>query len=104
VSSATSETQFNAPVIATRSVQTHLLARDGQTIALGGLTDRQRETTRGGVPILSAIPLLGGFFGHASRRTTETELFVFLTPRVIRTDEDAMRLSKPLRERADRVP
>ena len=103
VSSATSETQFNAPVIATRSVQTHLLAQDGQTIALGGLTDRQREAARGGLPILSAIPVLGGLFGHASRRTTETELFVFLTPRVIRTDEDAMRLSKPLRERADKV-
>ena len=103
VSSATSETQFNAPIIATRSVQTHLLARDGQTIALGGLTDRQREVTRGGLPFLSSIPLLGGFFGHASHRTTETELFVFLTPRVIRTDEDAMRVSDPLRERAGRL-
>jgi type II secretion system protein D len=103
VSSATSETQFNAPVIATRSVQTHLLARDGQTIALGGLTDRQHDSSRSGVPLLSSIPLLGGFFGHASSRTIETELFVFLTPRVIRTDEDAMRLSRPLRERADRV-
>jgi general secretion pathway protein D len=103
VSSATSETQFNAPVIATRSVQTHLLARDGQTIALGGLTDRQHDSSRSGVPLLSSIPLLGGFFGRSSSRTTETELFVFLTPRVIRSDEDAMRLSRPLRERADRV-
>jgi general secretion pathway protein D len=103
VSSATSETQFNAPVIATRSVQTHLLARDGQTIVLGGLTDRQHDSARRGVPLLSAIPLVGGFFGHSSTRTTETELFVFLTPRVIRTDEDAMRLSRPLRERADKV-
>jgi type II secretory pathway component GspD/PulD (secretin) len=50
--------------------------------------------------LLSAIPLIGGFFGSAERRTTETELFIFITPRVIRTDEDAMRLSKPLEERA----
>jgi general secretion pathway protein D len=103
VSSATSETQFNAPVIATRSVHTQLLARDGQTIALGGLTDRQRDGSQGGVPLLSAIPFIGGLFGHASRRTSETELFVFLTPRVIRTDEDAARLSQPLRERAERA-
>ena len=103
VSSATSETQFNAPVIATRSIQTHLLARDGQMIVLGGLTDRQREVVRGGVPFLSAIPILGGFFGHASHRTTETELFVFLTPRVIRTDDDGMRVTAPLRERAGRA-
>jgi len=55
------------------------------------------------VPILSSIPLLGGFFGHASRRLTETELFLFLTPRVIRNDEEANGVTEPLRKRAERV-
>jgi general secretion pathway protein D len=103
VSSATSETQFNAPVISTRSVRTQLLVHDGQTIVLGGLTDREREATQGGLPLLSSLPFLGGLFGHGSRRTSETELFLFLTPRVIRTDDDAARISAPLRQRADRV-
>ncbi len=100
VSSATTETAFNAPVISTRSVQTQLLVRDGQTVALGGLTDRQRDVTRRGLPLLSSIPIIGGLFGSSERRTTETELFIFITPRVIRTDDDAMRLSKPLEDRA----
>jgi general secretion pathway protein D len=100
VSNATNETAFSAPVISTRSVQTQLLIQDGQTVALGGLTDRQKDVTQGGIPILSSIPLIGGLFGHSRRSTAETELFVFLTPRVIRTDDDAMRLSAPLRERA----
>jgi general secretion pathway protein D len=103
VSSATTETAFNAPVISTRSIRTDLLAKDGQTIVLGGLTDRQRDVQSGGVPLLSAIPLLGGLFGRQARTTAETELFVFLTPRVIRTDEDAERLTDPLRKRADQV-
>lgn len=103
VSSATTETAFNAPVISTRSIRTDLLAKDGQTIALGGLTDRQRDVQSGGVPLLSSIPLLGGIFGRQARTTTETELFIFLTPRVIRTDEDAERLTDPLRKRADQV-
>jgi general secretion pathway protein D len=103
VSSATTETQFNAPIISTRSIKTQLLVRDGQTIVLGGLTDRQRDRSTGGVPFLSAIPFFGGFFGHADRSTMETELFVFLTPRVIRSDEDAMRLSQPMRERAEKA-
>ncbi|HTK54351.1 MAG TPA: secretin N-terminal domain-containing protein [Gemmatimonadaceae bacterium] len=103
VNAATAETQFSAPVISTRSVQTRLLIKDGQTVALGGLTDRQKEVTQGGVPILSSIPLLGGFFGHASRRLTETELFLFLTPRVIRNDEEANGVTEPLRKRAERV-
>jgi general secretion pathway protein D len=100
VSTATAEQAFNAPVIATRSVSTQLLVRDGQTVALGGLTDRQRDARQDGIPLLSAIPILGGLFGRASRQTIETELFVFLTPRVIRTDDDAARLSGALRQQA----
>lgn len=103
VSSATTETAFNAPVIATRSVATQLMINDGQTVVLGGLTDRQRDVASRGVPILSAIPFLGGIFGRHARRTTATELFVFLTPRVIRTQADADRLSEPLRVRAEEV-
>jgi general secretion pathway protein D len=103
VSNATSESQFNAPVISTRSVRTDLLVHDGQTIVLGGLTDKEHDTQTEGIPLLSSIPIIGGFFGRQSRITTETELFIFLTPRVIRTDEDAERLTAPLRDRAGTV-
>jgi general secretion pathway protein D len=103
VSNATSESEFNAPVISTRSVRTDLLVHDGQTIVLGGLTDREHDMQSEGIPLLSRIPILGGLFGRQSRTTTETELFIFLTPRVIRTDEDAERLTAPLRNRADTV-
>jgi general secretion pathway protein D len=87
VNAATAEVAFDAPVISTRTIQTQLLVMDGHTAVLGGLTDKQRDVTRAGVPILSSLPLLGGLFGRQVRQTTETELFVFLTPRVIRTDE-----------------
>ncbi len=100
VSAATAETQFNAPVISTRAVQTQLLLKDGQTVVIGGLTDRQHESTQGGIPILSSIPILGALFGHISRQTSETELFLFITPHVIRTDDDADQLTKPLQKRA----
>jgi general secretion pathway protein D len=103
VSNATSESEFNAPVISTRSVHTDLLVHDGQTIVLGGLTDRERDTQSEGIPLLSSIPFIGGLFGRQARTTTETELFIFLTPRVIRTDEDAERLTAPLRDRAAKV-
>jgi len=103
VSNATTETAFDAPVISTRSIRTDLLVKDGQTIALGGLTDKQHDVQIAGIPLLSSIPLIGGLFGRQSRNTTETELFIFLTPRVIRTDEDAQRLTDPIRKRADQV-
>ncbi len=103
VNAATNETQFDAPIISTRSVQTQLLIKDGQTIALGGLSDKQRETDQSGVPVLSSIPVLGGLFGRASHQTTETELFLFLTPRVIRSDAEADSVTQPLRERAEKA-
>jgi len=103
VSNATTETQFNAPVISTRSVRTDLIVRDGQTIVLGGLTDREHDVQSEGVPFFSSIPFIGGFFGRHSRNTTETELFIFLTARVIRSDEDAERLTSPLRDRAEKI-
>jgi type II secretory pathway component GspD/PulD (secretin) len=100
VNAATNETAFNAPVISTRSVQTRLLLKDGQTVVIGGLSDRQRDVTQRGIPILSAIPLLGGFFGGASRNSNQTELYLFITPKVVRSDEDAKAITDPLRERA----
>ncbi len=103
VSNATGETQFNAPVISQRSVQTQLLVRDGQTVVLGGLTDKQEDKASSGLPFLSSIPFIGGLFGQQRRVTTETELFIFLTPRVIRNDADAERLSKEMRERAEKI-
>lgn len=98
-SSTVAPDAFNAPIISTRAVRTQLLIKDGQTVVLGGLSDRQQESSRGGVPGLSSIPLIGVLFGRASRQTVETELVLFLTPRVIRTDEEAEALSAPLRSR-----
>lgn len=104
ISSATDETQFGAPVISTREAATEVLVRDGQTIVIGGLTDSTRTRAQSGIPVLSSIPLLGGLFGAAKRRSNATEVYLFLTPRVIRTDAEADSLTiprLPLRERPD---
>jgi general secretion pathway protein D len=100
VNAATAEQAFNAPVISTRSVETRLLIKDRQTVVLGGITDRQRERTQSGVPILSSIPWIGGLFGRVGRQTVETELFLFITPRIIATDADADAVTAPLETRA----
>jgi general secretion pathway protein D len=103
INAATAEQAYGAPVISTRSVETRLLIKDGQTIVLGGLTDHQREHSQGGIPILADIPWIGGLFGHLSRQVSDTELFLFLTARVIRGDDDAERLTNPLRTKAEKV-
>jgi general secretion pathway protein D len=95
INQATNEVQFDAPIISTREAVTRVLVKNGQTIVLGGLKDQQRNVTHGGVPILSGIPLLGGLFGHADRSSNLTELYLFLTPRILKTDADADSVTAP---------
>jgi len=95
INAATNEVAFDAPVISTREAVTELLVKDGQTIMLGGLTDEQRDQTRSGVPLLSGLPVVGGLFGSQGRTSSQTELYLFITPRIIRSDEDADRLTSP---------
>jgi general secretion pathway protein D len=89
VSSATAETQFGAPIISTREAETQLLARNGQTVVLGGLIDEQVDKVNSGIPFLKDIPLLGLLFGTRRERVGNSELFLFLTPYIVATDEDA---------------
>lgn len=89
VSTATSEIQFDAPVIGTREAATRLLVKDGRTAVLGGLVENGKEWSRTGIPILRDIPLLGGLFGSTRSMDTSTELILFLTPHVLR-DDDAL--------------
>src|SRR5436305_925965 len=95
VNQATSEVQFDAPVISTREAVTQVLVKDGQTIVLGGLRDRQRDVTQTGIAILSGIPIIGGLVRSSDRRKTETELYLFLTPRIIKNDADADSVTAP---------
>jgi general secretion pathway protein D len=88
VSTATAETQFDAPIISTREAATHLFVKDGRTAVLGGLIDRQQERTRTGIPILMDLPLLGSIFGSTRKTMANSELFLFLTPHIITDDDD----------------
>ncbi|HEU4456487.1 MAG TPA: secretin N-terminal domain-containing protein [Longimicrobium sp.] len=103
VSTATNETQFGAPIIATREAETRLLVKDDQTVVIGGLIDQQRSSSNSGIPILKDIPILGALFRSSSRNTNTTELFLFLTPHVIYTDEDMERATRTVREKAPRL-
>jgi general secretion pathway protein D len=96
VNTATNELQFGAPVISKREAQTQILARDGQTVVIGGLIDRQTDRSRAGVPFLKDIPLIGFLFGSTRETTGNSELFLFLTPHIVASDEDADRLKNEI--------
>ena len=101
VSNATAEVQFGAPVISTREASTHLFVRDGQTAVIGGLVDREEDHTRSGIPFLKDLPLVGGLFGSTTRSEVRSELFIFLTPHIVVTDEDVDRVREGVQRRSD---
>ncbi|HET6229762.1 MAG TPA: secretin N-terminal domain-containing protein [Longimicrobiaceae bacterium] len=103
VNNATNETQFGAPIISTREAETKLLVKDGHTVVIGGLIDRQRNTSNSGIPLLKDIPILGNLFRSSSRESTSTELFLFLIPHVLYTDEEVDSAAALVRERAPRL-
>ena len=83
---------FDAPIINQRQAQTSVFVRDGQTTVIGGLSDNTSDEATAGVPFLSRIPLLGWLFGNTRRSSRTTELFLFLTPHIVSSDEDIDRL------------
>jgi general secretion pathway protein D len=92
-------TGIQSPSFTKRSVTTHAVAQDGQTIALGGLISYQYSKVTNRVPLLGDIPFLGAFFGSTSYTTTETELIVLLTPRIIATRPAANTATRELKEK-----
>ncbi|MEM6330550.1 MAG: secretin N-terminal domain-containing protein [Planctomycetota bacterium] len=78
-----------APVIDQTVAETTVMAASGQTVVLSGLLTKSTFDIHRRVPILADIPLLGDFFRFDSVSEERTELLIIMTPRVIRSEQDA---------------
>jgi len=83
VGSETSRTQASAPVIDVRQASSLVRLKDGETAILGGLVQESTSKTERKIPVLGDIPLLGKAFRGQHDVTSNTELIIFLTPRII---------------------
>jgi general secretion pathway protein D len=107
VSSLTQQTitaALSAPVISTREASTRAVLRDGQTVVIAGLIGDTQESRQQGIPLLMDIPWLGALFKRQSVTRQRTELAIFVTPYIVRTDADAdairERIKKGMEERS----
>ena len=75
------------PVINIRRAETTVEVGDGESIVIAGLFSNQSSTAEFGLPGLKDIPLLGLLFGTSSIRSSELELIVFVTARLVRAHE-----------------
>jgi general secretion pathway protein D len=81
------------PTTSKRSIESNVVVDDGSILVLGGLIEDRFEDSKSKVPLLGDIPLVGGLFRSESRTKKRTNLMVFLRPVVMRTAEDANKLS-----------
>lgn len=71
------------PIIATKSIETHILVRHGQTIVLGGIYQEDHNRQVDQIPILGDIPWIGDFFQRQHMRVRHETLLIFITPRIL---------------------
>ncbi len=93
-------TLFNAAIIDTRNFRTDLMSKNGQTLVMGGIIQKQLADTLRKVPLLGDIPVLGWAFKKKDKVSHETELMVFLRPRITRTPEQAKELMEEMDRKA----
>ncbi len=77
-----------------RTSQTVVQVADSHTVVIGGLMRDAVTKTEQKVPILGDIPIIGWFFRSTQKRVEKTNLLIFLTPHIIRSEEDLIRLSQ----------
>ena len=72
-----------SPIIDTRTLDSNVLIRSGDTLAIGGLLQDEQTKARNKVPVLGDIPVVGYLFGERLNARTKRNLLVFVTPTII---------------------
>ena len=81
-----------APVFNVETVQTTVIASDGETIVLGGLISKQETLQENGVPYMKDIPYLGALFRYRTHSVARREVIIIMTPHIVRSEFDHARI------------
>jgi general secretion pathway protein D len=86
------------PTTRRREVNTRVVLEDGQTLVIAGLIASDTNDTINKIPGLGDIPGFGWFFKSKEDQVTDTNLLLFITPRVILNREEALTLEASKRQ------
>ncbi|WP_104472443.1 type IV pilus secretin PilQ [Acinetobacter indicus] len=70
-------------LINTNELETNVLVNDGETVVLGGIFDDIQQNQNERVPFLGELPVVGNLFRNNVKTNTQTELLIFVTPRIV---------------------
>jgi general secretion pathway protein D len=94
----TTTSGIDSPTIQQRKISTKVMVNDGESLALGGLIQENNSLSRGQVPILGDIPIIGNVFKNKTDGIKRTELIIFIRPRVVRDVHEARDVTEEFRQ------
>ena len=95
------QTVLGGDVFETANFRTDMTAKNGQTLIVGGIIQKQSSNTSRKTPFLGSIPVLKWLVNNKDNSAHEVELMVFLRPKIILTPKDA---TEVLEEMEDKEP
>jgi type IV pilus assembly protein PilQ len=75
---------LGVPPVDTREVETTVLVDNGETVVLGGVYERTKTMSKEQVPLLGDIPVLGYLFKQKDETDNNSELLIFITPKILK--------------------
>ncbi len=78
------------PSVERRQIENEVSVLDGETIILGGLRSKSRGDFEEKIPFLGYIPGIGKLFGSSRLADQDTEMFFFITPKIIASSHDEL--------------
>jgi general secretion pathway protein D len=90
------------PATSKRTAKTVVVCKDTQTVVIGGLMSERQINAETKVPLLGDLPILGYLFKSTKKTTQKTNLLIFLTPYIIKDQNDLKSIfERKLRERRE---
>lgn len=81
------ESTYGVPGFKTRKVDTTVELADGETLVIAGLLSHTTSSSDAKIPTLGDIPGVGFLFSNLKRTKVDTELVIFITPKIVETDK-----------------
>jgi len=97
VTSTGTKADVSMPTTLKRTAKTTVVVKDSETVVIGGLISDSTDDSTNKVPFLGNIPVLGWLFKAKTVKREKTNLYIFLTPHIVRTQHDASKLSEEKR-------
>lgn len=78
------------PLVDRRHIENEVRVVDGETVIIGGLRKKTAHDNEERIPFLGEIPGLGKLFGSTELTDTNTEIFFFITPKIVPDAQEAL--------------